>query len=80
MRARDLPWKSNSGTLTDEEHEELEDFGRAKMQARMSKAQLLWSLAPLIHAPLLTWYSVALDYERVGSWQGMLRSKARRSL
>lgn len=39
-RARDLLGKSNSGTLTDEEHEELEDFGRAEMLVRMWKARL----------------------------------------
>jgi hypothetical protein len=39
-RARDLLWKSNSGTLTDEEHEELVDFGRAEMLMRMWKVRL----------------------------------------
>jgi hypothetical protein len=39
-RASELLWKSNSGTLTDEEREELEDFGRAELFVRMLKARL----------------------------------------
>ena len=39
-RASELLWKSNSGTLTDEEQDELEDFGRAELFVRMLKARL----------------------------------------
>lgn len=39
-RARELLWKSSSGTLTDEEQEELEDLGRAELLVRMWKARL----------------------------------------
>ena len=39
-RARDLLRKSSAGELTDEEHEELEDFGRAEVFVRMLKARL----------------------------------------
>ncbi len=39
-RASELLWKSSSGTLTDEEREELEDFGRAELLVRMWKARL----------------------------------------
>lgn len=39
-RARELLWKSNSGTLTDDERDELEDFGRAELFVRMLKARL----------------------------------------
>lgn len=39
-RASELLWKSNSGTLTDEEQEELEDFGRAELFVRMLKARM----------------------------------------
>ena len=39
-RASELLWKSNSGTLTDDEQEELQDFGRAELFVRMLKARL----------------------------------------
>lgn len=39
-RARELLEKSNTGELTDEEREELEDFGRAELFVRMLKARL----------------------------------------
>jgi len=39
-RARELLAKSNVGELTDEEREELEDFGRAELFVRMLKARL----------------------------------------
>ena len=39
-RASELRWKSNSGTLTDDEQEELQDFGRAELFVRMLKARL----------------------------------------
>lgn len=39
-RASELLWKSNSGALTDDEREELEDFGRAEMLVRMWKVRL----------------------------------------
>jgi hypothetical protein len=39
-RASELLWKSNSGTLSDEEQEELDDFGRAELFVRMLKARL----------------------------------------
>ncbi|MEK6262173.1 MAG: hypothetical protein AABP62_26545 [Planctomycetota bacterium] len=39
-RARKLLEKSNTGELTDEEREELEDFGRAELFVRMLKARL----------------------------------------
>lgn len=39
-RASELLWKSNSGTLTDEEQDELTDFGRAELFVRMLKARM----------------------------------------
>ena len=39
-RARDLLGKSSAGELTDEERDELEDFGRAEVFVRMLKARL----------------------------------------
>ncbi len=39
-RARELLMKSNAGELTDEERDELEDFGRAELFVRMLKARL----------------------------------------
>ena len=39
-RAKELLWKSNSGTLTEEEQDELADFGRAELFVRMLKARL----------------------------------------
>ena len=39
-RASELLWKSNSGTMTEDEQEELEDFGRAELFVRMLKARL----------------------------------------
>lgn len=39
-RARELLAKSNAGELTDEEREELEDFGRAELFVRMLKVRL----------------------------------------
>ena len=39
-RASELLWKSNSGTLTDDEQEELQDFSRAELFVRMLKARL----------------------------------------
>ena len=39
-RASELLWKSNSGTLTDEEQDELADFGRAELFVRMLKARM----------------------------------------
>ncbi len=39
-RARELLWKSNAGELTDEEREELDDFGRAELFVRMLKARM----------------------------------------
>ena len=39
-RASELLWKSNSGTLTDDEQEEMQDFGRAELFVRMLKARL----------------------------------------
>ena len=39
-RASELLRKSNSGTLTNEEQEELQDFGRAELFVRMLKARL----------------------------------------
>lgn len=40
VRASELLGKSNSGTLTDEEQDELQDFGRAELFVRMLKARL----------------------------------------
>ena len=39
-RASELLWKSNSGTLTDKEQDELQDFSRAELFVRMLKARL----------------------------------------
>ena len=39
-RASELLRKSNSGTLTDEEQDELQDFSRAELFVRMLKARL----------------------------------------
>lgn len=39
-RARELLWKSSAGELTDEEHEELAEFGRAELIVRLIKARL----------------------------------------
>ena len=39
-RARELLGKSYAGELTGEKRDELEDFGRAELFARMSKARL----------------------------------------
>ena len=39
-RAKELLWKSNSGMLTEEEQDELADFGRAELFVRMLKARL----------------------------------------
>ncbi len=39
-RARELLAKSNTGEVTDEEREELEDFGRAESFVRMLKVRL----------------------------------------
>ena len=39
-RASELLWKSNSGTLTDEEQDELADLGRAELFVRMLKARM----------------------------------------
>ena len=38
-RARELSRKSSAGELSDEEREELEDFGRAEVFVRMLKAR-----------------------------------------
>ena len=39
-RASELLRKSNSGTLTDEQQDELQDFSRAELFVRMLKARL----------------------------------------
>lgn len=39
-RARHLLWKSNAGELTDDDRDELADFGRAELFVRMLKARL----------------------------------------
>lgn len=39
-RASELRWKSKSGTLSDEEQDELQDLGRAELFVRMLKARL----------------------------------------
>ncbi len=39
-RARHLLWKSNAGELTEDERDELADFGRAELFVRMWKARL----------------------------------------
>ncbi len=39
-RTRHLLWKSNSGELSEDERDELADFGRAELFVRMLKARL----------------------------------------
>ncbi len=39
-RARELLWKSSAGDLSDEEQEELAEFGRAELIVRLVKARL----------------------------------------
>ena len=39
-RARDLLLKSNEAELTEEEHDEMADFGRAELFVRMLKARV----------------------------------------
>ena len=39
-RARKLLWKSNAGELSEEERDELAEFGRAELFVRMLKARL----------------------------------------